>query len=385
MTGFDVTNRSFKKGDKVKLGNGDKGTIVSKEERQGFTGYRVKITDSVDENSIGRTVGASPAGMQKVSSKLASVSVNGIEVLCEIASTPSEQSMGLQGHEGLEDGMGMLFPYHPPRSVRFHMASVKFPIDIIFINDKKKISKIVENIQPGAIDSWGIDKCSMVVEVPGGFCRRNNIRPKLGFGSGSKSYDLLRTITEASEEDEDDCEKEAKPNPLQPGYHSVKPMDFSDPPGEYHPNIDGNRFKDRDFGERGNPNANQMSVKYWSDSSGYDVRDPTQELGPQINDGEGRPLRPSANLDSPDLASVTASIIAVMLESGDLKWNRDYTTDRMGQDQATITPEDIERWVQDPKFQEYFVDSLVAGGVADQAEASGGNFFLRRKTKSEMP
>lgn len=384
MTGFDVTNRSFKKGDKVKLGNGDKGTVVSKEERQGFIGYRVKITDSADKNSVGRTVGASPAGMQKISSKLASVSVNGIEVLCEIASTPSEQSIGLQGHVDLEDGEGMLFPYHPPRSVQFHMANVGFPIDIIFVNEKDEIAKIVENVQPGTIGSWGINKCSMVVEVPGGFCKRNNIRPKIGFSSGSNSYDLLRTITEASEEE--DYEKEAGPNPLQPGYHSVKPVDYSDPPGEQHPNYDGSRFKDRDLGEIANPNANQMRSKYWSDSVGYDVRNPTQEIGPQINDGEGRPLRPSANLDEEsDLASVAASVIAVMLETGDLKWNRDYTTDRQGQDQATITPEDIQRWIQDPKFQKYFADSLVAGGIADQAEASGGNFFLRKKTESEMP
>jgi len=51
-------------GKRVKLGNGSEGTIVRKEEREGFHGYIVKITRSLDKSQIGTTVGATISGMR---------------------------------------------------------------------------------------------------------------------------------------------------------------------------------------------------------------------------------------------------------------------------------------------------------------------------------
>jgi len=64
---FEVSNEEFSTGDRVQLGDGSSGVIQSKEEREGFTGYKVRITESTDKSQVGSVVAASPAGMKKMS------------------------------------------------------------------------------------------------------------------------------------------------------------------------------------------------------------------------------------------------------------------------------------------------------------------------------
>jgi uncharacterized membrane protein (UPF0127 family) len=110
-------------------------------------------------------------------------------ISCQVADSEELQTIGLQKHAGLNDGEGMAFPYDPPRRVSFHMAKVNFPIDIAFVNSSGRISKIVEDISPGTPGSWGMPHTSMVVEVPGGFCRSANI--SVGDEAGfDESFDL---------------------------------------------------------------------------------------------------------------------------------------------------------------------------------------------------
>lgn len=113
------------------------------------------------------------------------VELGDTRVSCQIADTEELQTVGLQKHAGLNVGEGMVFPYDPPRKVSFHMAKVSFPIDIVFINSSSKISKIVEDIEPGTPGSWGMTHTALVVEVPGGFCRENGI--EVGQDAGAVS------------------------------------------------------------------------------------------------------------------------------------------------------------------------------------------------------
>lgn len=64
-----------------------------------------------------------------------------------LAKTPQQQQIGLSEHKSLPKDQGMLFifaqaDYHP-----FWMKNMKFPIDILFIKDKKIVT-IHENAQP---------------------------------------------------------------------------------------------------------------------------------------------------------------------------------------------------------------------------------------------
>lgn len=96
-------------------------------------------------------------------------------VVCEVADTVEAQAKGLQGEPPLADGEGMLFPYSSQRRLQFHMGSVAFPIDIVFVR-RGRIARIVANVQPGAQGSWGAQG-DAVVEVPGGWCARAGIAP----------------------------------------------------------------------------------------------------------------------------------------------------------------------------------------------------------------
>jgi uncharacterized membrane protein (UPF0127 family) len=90
-------------------------------------------------------------------------------VKCEVASTYSQQVVGLQNHSSLGLHSGMVFVYKYAKPLSFHMASVSFPIDIIFANDNR-IVKIYHNCKPGSQDIYSCDKADSVIEVIGNFC-----------------------------------------------------------------------------------------------------------------------------------------------------------------------------------------------------------------------
>lgn len=113
---------------------------------------------------------------------------------CEIASDPRSQTIGLQKYASLPAGYGMAFPFSPPRYAAFHMASVPFPIDMIFVGADSRIIKTVEHVQPGELGSWGADNVAMVIEAAAGFCEANNIM------LGSKVATLRTALVKHAEE-----------------------------------------------------------------------------------------------------------------------------------------------------------------------------------------
>lgn len=99
----------------------------------------------------------------------------GLKLSCLVADQQDMQVQGLQKHSELGMYEGMLFPYEKPRKVSFHMGEVKFPIDIIFVGSDGRVTKKVENIEPGSPGRWGMDHVSAVIEANGGFCASHNV------------------------------------------------------------------------------------------------------------------------------------------------------------------------------------------------------------------
>lgn len=98
-----------------------------------------------------------------------------------IAANDNQKAVGLEAFDVLHEKEGMLFPFEAAQHVTFHMGSVKFPIDIIFLMDTTiglQASKIVHNVQPGDPGRWAQNNVVAVVELPGGTCR--SIGLKLG-------------------------------------------------------------------------------------------------------------------------------------------------------------------------------------------------------------
>ena len=96
--------------------------------------------------------------------------------LCDIAETFNEKKDGLQVYSRLKKECGLVFSYKRPTDVMFHMGSVSYPIDIIFIDKDNNVKKIYKNIRPGSLEVFGASGISNVLEISGGLCNLLDIK-----------------------------------------------------------------------------------------------------------------------------------------------------------------------------------------------------------------
>lgn len=70
------------------------------------------------------------------------------QFLVEVAQTDAEKSLGLGNRDGLNQNGGMLFVFKKTSKQYFWMKDMKFPIDIVWIDETKKIVGFVEGAMP---------------------------------------------------------------------------------------------------------------------------------------------------------------------------------------------------------------------------------------------
>lgn len=80
-----------------------------------------------------------------------------------LANTMITRFVGLMNKKKLEDNEGILLT--PCSSI--HMMFMKFPLDIVFLDKKNKVIKIIENIKPWKI-SPVVFMAQSVLELPSG-------------------------------------------------------------------------------------------------------------------------------------------------------------------------------------------------------------------------
>lgn len=115
-----------------------------------------------------------------MSAERAVVVLDGIEVRVEIAENPGDRSRGLQDHEPLAPGEGMLFVFEDAGVRTFAMKEVSFPIDVVFIGQDLTVSAI-EPLSPGESRlATSPGPSAYVVELPQGWAAERGI----GVGSG---------------------------------------------------------------------------------------------------------------------------------------------------------------------------------------------------------
>ena len=108
------------------------------------------------------------------------VIVSGKAINVDVALTAEAQYQGLQGKNSLANNEGMLFVFKEKHYQNFWMQGMKFPIDIIWLDDNKIIG-FVENA-PVPKDSNNIptytspSEVNYVLEVKSGFVKENNIK-----------------------------------------------------------------------------------------------------------------------------------------------------------------------------------------------------------------
>lgn len=103
------------------------------------------------------------------------MTLGGVEVRVEIAREEAERSRGLQDHEPLAPGEGMLFVFGEAGVRTFAMKEVAFPIDVVFVGEDLTVIA-VEPLSPGEsrlVTSPG--PSTYVIELPQGWAGENGI------------------------------------------------------------------------------------------------------------------------------------------------------------------------------------------------------------------
>lgn len=95
---------------------------------------------------------------------------------CEVADTYMTRAIGLKNHESLPPCTGMLFVYPKPSYTSFWMPpEMKFPLDLVFLDQERCIVHLAENAQPCEASNY-LDcetyspeiAVSFVIEIPAG-------------------------------------------------------------------------------------------------------------------------------------------------------------------------------------------------------------------------
>jgi len=100
--------------------------------------------------------------------------INGVSFDLLVARTSEQKAKGLEVVSSLQENEGMYFLFEKSQHVTFHMGGVRFPIDILFLDDLLRITKVVKDAKPGTKDTWSA-VASTVIELPGGSCDKYNI------------------------------------------------------------------------------------------------------------------------------------------------------------------------------------------------------------------
>lgn len=95
----------------------------------------------------------------------------------EIANTDELRTKGLSGRESLPANQAMWFEFGESSVHCFWMKDMNFPIDIIWLNEQRKVVHVKENAQPSSYpESFCPDGASKyVLEVQSGLVRQENI------------------------------------------------------------------------------------------------------------------------------------------------------------------------------------------------------------------
>lgn len=118
--------------------------------------------------------------------KICDSSGNSIADKIEMASGHVGKAKGLMGRKDIKDGYGMLFEFSREKYEGFWMLFMKIPIDIIFIDERKRIVDIKHSVKPISINprTWKIyypkKPAKWVLEMKSGTMK------KLGINIGEK-------------------------------------------------------------------------------------------------------------------------------------------------------------------------------------------------------
>lgn len=111
------------------------------------------------------------------SKKISAVQFWNVVIPVSTAFTRAEQTRGLSGREYLPENEGLLFIFSKPDLYGFWMKEMKFPIDIVWINENSEVVYIARAVQPSSFPEIfkPNEKSLYVLEVNAGFTAQHAI------------------------------------------------------------------------------------------------------------------------------------------------------------------------------------------------------------------
>lgn len=107
------------------------------------------------------------------------VRIGSATITVEVADSMFSKSKGLMFRRSLGKGEGMLFIFDEETRHPFWMFGMRFPIDMIWLDNKKRVVDVTEDAKP----CWLLckvhrpaTKARYVIEVNSGFARKNKIK-----------------------------------------------------------------------------------------------------------------------------------------------------------------------------------------------------------------
>jgi len=94
-----------------------------------------------------------------------------------IADTKETQAEGLSGRESLGQDEGMLFIFEKPDKYGFWMKEMNFAIDIVWIDESKKIIGVEKNVEPETFPKtfYPENPIKYALELPSGYAVKHDI------------------------------------------------------------------------------------------------------------------------------------------------------------------------------------------------------------------
>jgi len=110
----------------------------------------------------------------------------------EVADTQRKQAYGLSYLTSLDDDKGMIFPYTPPREVKFWMKNTRIPLDLLFVAPDGAIIRIARGRAGDVTPIPSGKPVIAVIEIKGG------LADKYGIDIGDKVYTPLLPQTKVN-------------------------------------------------------------------------------------------------------------------------------------------------------------------------------------------